>query len=71
MAKEKKNETNEAVLQYLQMQNRPFSINDLLQNATLKELGKAAVQKALDQLVVVCIFNCFGFCMPQNPCILG
>ncbi|XP_044743350.1 homologous-pairing protein 2 homolog [Chrysoperla carnea] len=37
------------VLKYLEAQNRPYSANDLVTN--LKDLGKAAVQKALDQLV--------------------
>lgn len=53
MTKEGK-ETNSAVLQYLVMQNRPFGLNDLLLSAQLKEYGKSAVQKTLDQLVVVC-----------------
>ena len=53
MAKESKDKTNTAVLQYLMMQNRPFAVNDLLQSAQLKDFGKAAVQKTLDQFVVV------------------
>ena len=53
MAKESKDKTSTAVLQYFMMQNRPFAINDLLQSAQLKDFGKAAVQKTLDQLVVV------------------
>lgn len=51
MAKDGK-DTSAAVLQYLVMQNRPFALNDLLLSAQLKECGKTAVQKALDQLVV-------------------
>lgn len=46
MSKEK-----EAVLNYLEKVNRPYSANDILQNLQ-KEFGKAAIQKALDQLVI-------------------
>jgi hypothetical protein len=53
MAKESKDKTSTAVLQYFIMQNRPFAVNDLLQSAQLKDFGKAAVQKTLDQFVVV------------------
>ncbi|EFX89589.1 proteasome [Daphnia pulex] len=52
MAKESKDKTSTAVLQYFIMQNRPFAVNDLLQSAQLKDFGKAAVQKTLDQFVV-------------------
>jgi len=38
-----------AVLKYLQDQNRPYSANDIVLNLH-KEFGKAAVQKALDHL---------------------
>lgn len=38
-----------AVLKYLQNQNRPFSANDLVSN--LKDYGKSAIQKGLDDLV--------------------
>lgn len=40
-----------AVLNYLWEQNRPYSANDIVMNLH-KEHGKAAVQKALDQLVI-------------------
>lgn len=38
------------VLDYLEKMNRPYSVNDILQNLH-NEVTKAAVQKALDQLV--------------------
>ncbi|KAF2883565.1 hypothetical protein ILUMI_22629 [Ignelater luminosus] len=41
----------DAAYKFLQEHNRPFSINDLLQNDSLKTHGKAAVQKSLDKLV--------------------
>lgn len=40
----------EAVHKYLKLQNRPYSANDIAANLH-KEFGKAAIQKALDQLV--------------------
>lgn len=40
----------EAVYQFMKNQNRPYSVNEILQNVG-KELGKSAVQKALDKLV--------------------
>ena len=40
----------DAVLEYLTRQNRPYSVNDVVLNLH-KEHGKAAVQKALDVLV--------------------
>lgn len=42
--------TSEAVEAFLQKENRPFSVNDILQSLG-KDHGKAAVQKALDKLV--------------------
>jgi len=39
----------EVVLKYLRDQNRPYSVNDILLNLH-KELGKTAIQKALDSL---------------------
>lgn len=57
MAKDKEDKTSQATLQYLIVQNRPFAINDLLQNAQLKDFGKSAVQKSIDQLVVVSNFR--------------
>ncbi len=56
MSKNKEEKTEQVVLNYLIVQNRPFSINDLLQSTQLKDHGKAAVQKSLDQLVVVRFF---------------
>lgn len=56
MAKDKGNKTEKAILDYLMAQNRPFAVNDLLQSAHLKEYGKSAIQKSLDQLVVVNYF---------------
>ena len=41
---------SEVVKKYLQDQNRPYSANDIFMNLH-KEIGKTAVQKALDQLV--------------------
>ena len=49
----KESGSNEAVLQFLMTNNRPYSINDLAGSTALKELGKAAIQKNLDQLVIV------------------
>ncbi|XP_024936885.1 homologous-pairing protein 2 homolog [Cephus cinctus] len=40
----------EAVCEYLKIQNRPYSVNDIVMNLH-NEYGKSAVQKALDQLV--------------------
>ena len=40
----------EKVLSYLTSQNRPYSVNDIFLNLH-KEVGKSAVQKALDLLV--------------------
>ncbi|PSN49182.1 Homologous-pairing protein 2 [Blattella germanica] len=40
----------EVVLKYLRDQNRPYSVNDIFMNLH-KEIGKTAVQKALDHLV--------------------
>lgn len=58
MAKDK---AEKAVLEYLMAQNRPYSLNDLIQSAQLKEYGKSATQKSLDQLVVVQYFKiCVG-----------
>lgn len=51
---EKEDATVKAVLQFMTSQNRPYSTNDLVGSTALKELGKAAIQKSLDQLVVVC-----------------
>lgn len=62
MGKDKENPVNLAVLQYLTNQNRPFSVNDLLASSILKEHGKAAIQKALDQLVVVGCYHMHSFC---------
>lgn len=41
----------DVVYKYLSVQNRPYSVNDIVSNLH-NEYGKAAVQKALDQLVV-------------------
>ncbi|ROT80199.1 hypothetical protein C7M84_001049 [Penaeus vannamei] len=38
------------IRQYLEHQNRPYSVNDIFMNLH-KEIGKTAVQKCLDQLV--------------------
>lgn len=40
----------EAVYEFMKIHNRPYSLNDILQNVD-KELGKSAVQKAVDKLV--------------------
>lgn len=39
-----------AVLAYMQKENRPFSVNDIVQNLN-KEFGKTAIQKGVDELV--------------------
>jgi 26S proteasome regulatory subunit (ATPase 3-interacting protein) len=52
MSKSKETSAVEAVLDYLRTQNRPYSVNDIVQNLH-KEHGKAAVQKAVDKLVQV------------------
>ncbi|KAG7204476.1 hypothetical protein KM043_004908 [Ampulex compressa] len=41
----------EAVYKYLKMQNRPYSVNDVVSNLH-NEFGKSAVQKAFDQLTM-------------------
>ena len=41
---------SDKVLSYLTSQNRPYSVNDIFLNLH-REVGKAAVQKALDILV--------------------
>ena len=74
MAKDKDEKKEEAVLSFLIAQNRPFSLNDLLLNQQLKELGKAAVQKSLDQLVVVRLLKLIlVFCHVKftSLCVLG
>ncbi|XP_018009828.1 homologous-pairing protein 2 homolog [Hyalella azteca] len=38
------------VLEYLELQNRPYSLNDIFLNLH-KDIGKTALQKCLDQLV--------------------
>ena len=70
MAKESKDKTSSVVFQYFMMQNRPFAINDLLQSAQLKDFGKAAIQKTLDQLVVVLLFlfSCYLILLSYNLC---
>lgn len=40
----------ETVYKYMKIQNRPYSINDLVSNLH-NEYGKVAVQKAVDKLV--------------------
>jgi len=52
MSKNKDASTCDAVLGYLRSQNRPYSVNDIVQNLH-KEHGKTAVQKAVDKLVQV------------------
>ena len=74
MAKDKDEKKEEAVLSFLIAQNRPFSLNDLLLNQQLKELGKAALQKSLDQLVVVRLLKLvLVFCHVKFTffCVLG
>lgn len=53
MVKDKENPTSQAILQFLMTNNRPYSANDLVGSTALKEHGKAAIQKCLDQLVIV------------------
>jgi 26S proteasome regulatory subunit (ATPase 3-interacting protein) len=52
MSKSKDGNAVEGVLKYLIGQNRPYSVNDVVQNLH-KEFGKTAVQKAVDVLVMV------------------
>ncbi len=52
MATKKDATATGAVFDYLQAQNRPYSVNDIVLNLH-KEHGKTAVQKALDKLVQV------------------
>lgn len=40
----------EAVYNYMKMQNRPYSVNDVVANLQ-NNYNKTAVQKAMDQLV--------------------
>ncbi|KAK2717106.1 homologous-pairing protein 2 homolog [Artemia franciscana] len=51
MSKSKDGNAVEGVLKYLIGQNRPYSVNDVVQNLH-KEFGKTAVQKAVDVLVM-------------------
>jgi len=53
MAKEKQDKVGEDIFQFMKSQNRPYSLNDLVQSSSLKEHGKAALSKSLDQLIVV------------------
>ncbi|XP_064104604.1 LOW QUALITY PROTEIN: homologous-pairing protein 2 homolog [Macrobrachium nipponense] len=46
----KDNEAMERIRSYMEQQNRPYSVNDIFMNLH-KDIGKTAVQKALDQLV--------------------
>ncbi|KAL7641478.1 UNVERIFIED_CONTAM: hypothetical protein RMT77_007349 [Armadillidium vulgare] len=46
----KKDDGTVKVLNYMKQQNRPYSVNDIFLNLH-KEIGKTAVQKALDSLV--------------------
>lgn len=39
-----------AIYKYMKMQNRPYSVNDIVMNLH-NEYNKSAVQKAIDQLV--------------------
>lgn len=48
----KKDDGTVKVLNYMKQQNRPYSVNDIFLNLH-KEIGKTAVQKALDSLVEV------------------
>lgn len=48
----KDSECVERVKKYLEQQNRPYSVNDIFLNLH-KEIGKTAVQKALDHLTAV------------------
>lgn len=49
MSKKDSGECTEKVRRYMEQQNRPYSVNDVFMNLH-KEVGKTAVQKALDQL---------------------
>ncbi|KAK8376660.1 hypothetical protein O3P69_009936 [Scylla paramamosain] len=49
MSKKDGGECTEKVRRYMEQQNRPYSVNDVFMNLH-KEVGKTAVQKALDQL---------------------
>ena len=52
MSKKDGSECAEKVKRYMEQQNRPYSVNDIFLNLH-KEVGKTAVQKALDQLTAV------------------
>ena len=54
MASKKEAEANAKILSYMEKQNRPYSVNDVFMNLH-KEIGKTAVQKSLDALVLVSI----------------
>jgi len=54
MVKEKQDKVGEDIFQFMKSQNRPYSLNDLVQSAALKEHGKTALSKSLDQLIIVC-----------------
>lgn len=49
----KEEDASTKIYAYLKDQNRPYSVNDIFLNLH-KEVGKTAVQKALDSLVEVC-----------------
>ena len=53
MVKDKEDKIGEDIFQFMKSQNRPYSLNDLIQSSTLKEHGKTALIKSIDQLVIV------------------
>ena len=55
----------DTVYKYMKVQNRPYSINDLVSNLH-NEYGKTAVQKAIDKLVTEGkIFEKVGYLLPN------
>lgn len=66
--KRKKNKLRamtDTVYKYMKVQNRPYSINDLVSNLH-NEYGKTAVQKAIDKLVTEGkIFEKVGYLIPN------
>lgn len=51
MSKSKEEAITEDVFHYFKDKNRPYSVNDVVQN--IKDHGKSSIQKSIDQLVVV------------------
>ena len=56
MSKGRGDESYGAILLYMKNQNRPYSNNDLV-SSSLKDHGKAQIQKSVDQFVAVSCYD--------------